>query len=1377
MNGGAKRLALFALSLTLLAIIVCPLALQAPLALIPKDMQKEIANPTNIFVHPGILTGEVFRKPRAPQEFLDAMDKLYQVLKEHGVEPLSLTKGMSRVLIVATPTTNVKSIAKSVRGIISTINTGLYLITYAWIDEESISKLSRIPGIIAILPDERIDIQILAEAKTLAKAKESVTEASGVSKPGKEPEMFVATEIIEATKVWQEYGVFGEDVKIAIVDTGVDYAHPDLGLGVIARDENGVPLILDADTLGLVLTPITTVKNETTKTIQITEPVLIFDPTGYAYKLPVGFVFYYDFYTGNYIYIEYPIDTWYVGNITSATGYYKFGLGLQIYYIYYGIYGLAVFTVPILVTSSDGVTYDTAYADLSTTWYYISYALNATGYVVPMLPAPDFSFADEKPVRYGDEITMLDINGDGLVDFSVGTLAGYVYDSYGVIELYKSGVLEQLVDEYGGVGFIPIWQFWTYDAIGYTYPGLDIEGDYVVLQYDFVGHGTSCAATAAAPAAYSGLMGVAPATKIASAPALWLGNTIVAWLWFSGHDIEPWNITFGNYTWIYTGEHKVDIISNSWGISGWILAGWGNGYDPWSVSADYIIASTDTVLTIAVGNGGPGYGTIVVPGASTLAISVGASTSHFFRYFYGFLPGTYDEVVSWSNRGPTTLGTVKPDLVAIGSFAYTATHLFAGLGDGGRAIDLFGGTSQATPMTAGVAALVISAYKAKYGRSPPADLVKVILKSTADDIGYDPYSQGTGRVNAYKAVKYVLEGKHFIAYGIGIGARVIRLMLGDNYESVMAATLKYYKRLRMMRDTQIYLGTIPQGGSSYDWLVIRGRGTYKLEAKQFKVEEVVADVCNLIDFSKAYGAEYVVNCTNNTLYLYLPAGMPIVTFLPLNETALTDADMLEIESIIPYEYIDPYGRYGYYSPFIEPWLRLHYWVDANNDSFINYRAGETMLMQYDVRLGTAHHVQIGKPSEKFALAREIASYYTGIDPETVYHAPILEFRIFTNVYEENITLPVKLVIRKLKLTDFGPLPKVIVYPERITARYGITIARVRADVLPETPPGCYQGYIIITREEDGAQVFVPVSLQVALSIQPPRISAELTGEESYELMPPLALRGAFDWTWRYESSDWRFIPIYITDPYAVGMVVTVTWPDTASNIDIGVIGPASGVIYDTETGEILYKFRVSGILLGGKLSAYLYRSGWIGYYDIPAPGIAKIFVPIFGKGLYTLIVRNPIFGGHYIAEPFNVKIDIVKMYRPSMIRLRSTDSRRYVSVLLTPASELDGAKLYVHELVVGYTKVHYCSDIGLNISIYDGLLSFRTIGPYYGDVERIRIVTVNTPPDLYTATIMLNTTDVDLPILAYGVIKYGERSDSVYITETPLMTLTIRVTR
>ena len=38
--------------------------------------------------------------------------------------------------------------------------------------------------------------------------------------------------MIKADKVWQEYGVYGEGVKIGIIDSGIDYTHPALGGGV-----------------------------------------------------------------------------------------------------------------------------------------------------------------------------------------------------------------------------------------------------------------------------------------------------------------------------------------------------------------------------------------------------------------------------------------------------------------------------------------------------------------------------------------------------------------------------------------------------------------------------------------------------------------------------------------------------------------------------------------------------------------------------------------------------------------------------------------------------------------------------------------------------------------------------------------------------------------------------------------------------------------------------------------------------------------------------------------------------------------------------------------------------------------------------------------
>ena len=68
-------------------------------------------------------------------------------------------------------------------------------------------------------------------------------------------------------------------------------------------------------------------------------------------------------------------------------------------------------------------------------------------------------------------------------------------------------------------------------------------------------------------------------------------------------------------------------------------------------------------------------------------------------------------------------------------------------------VQSFGGTSQSSPLTAGVAALVIQAYeKTHRGTAPTPALVKQLIVSNTDDIGAPADQQGSGRVDAYKAV-------------------------------------------------------------------------------------------------------------------------------------------------------------------------------------------------------------------------------------------------------------------------------------------------------------------------------------------------------------------------------------------------------------------------------------------------------------------------------------------------------------------------------------------------------------------------------------------------------------------------------------------------
>ncbi|NVM55864.1 MAG: S8 family serine peptidase, partial [Candidatus Helarchaeota archaeon] len=121
-------------------------------------------------------------------------------------------------------------------------------------------------------------------------------------------------------------------------------------------------------------------------------------------------------------------------------------------------------------------------------------------------------------------------------------------------------------------------------------------------------------------------------------------------------------------------------------------------------------------------------------GCSKKVITIGASDK--------------DDQIAWfSSRGPTKDGRVKPDVLLPGVNIIAARAKDTSLGN---VVDEYhtsaSGTSMATPHCAGVAALLLSGNPSL----TPAQ-VKRRLMETAIDLQFDPNTQGSGRVDAYKA--------------------------------------------------------------------------------------------------------------------------------------------------------------------------------------------------------------------------------------------------------------------------------------------------------------------------------------------------------------------------------------------------------------------------------------------------------------------------------------------------------------------------------------------------------------------------------------------------------------------------------------------------
>lgn len=133
-------------------------------------------------------------------------------------------------------------------------------------------------------------------------------------------------------------------------------------------------------------------------------------------------------------------------------------------------------------------------------------------------------------------------------------------------------------------------------------------------------------------------------------------------------------------------------------------------------------------VVVAAGNSGPELQTILSPGNSPLAITVGAVDSRKSKS-----RNTYT-VAPFSSRGPTKEGIVKPDIVAPGVDIRSLSNE-----EGYKKLS---GTSMATPVVSGSLALLLN----KNSNLRPHELKSEIMK-TATNLNESPDNQGAGIIN------------------------------------------------------------------------------------------------------------------------------------------------------------------------------------------------------------------------------------------------------------------------------------------------------------------------------------------------------------------------------------------------------------------------------------------------------------------------------------------------------------------------------------------------------------------------------------------------------------------------------------------------------
>ncbi|ADI25258.1 S8 family peptidase [Geobacillus sp. C56-T3] len=283
------------------------------------------------------------------------------------------------------------------------------------------------------------------------------------------------------------------------------------------------------------------------------------------------------------------------------------------------------------------------------------------------------------------------------------------------------------------------------------YPHPDLEGriaafvDFVngrTTPYDDNGHGTHCAGDAAGNGRMSDGLYAGPAYEANLIGVKVLDRSGSGTLETVMRGIE-WCID-------YNERHpskRIDIISLSLG---------GEPQPFPTENDDPLVQAAERaweqgiVVCAAAGNEGPSYGTIASPGISDRIITIGALDDHDTAAMRAD-----DDVASFSSRGPTEYGVTKPDLVVPGVniISLRAPRSFLDkMNKQSRVGDHYismSGTSMATPICAGIVALML---QAKPNATP--DEIKRALKDGADLWkGRDPNVYGAGYVNAKRAVE------------------------------------------------------------------------------------------------------------------------------------------------------------------------------------------------------------------------------------------------------------------------------------------------------------------------------------------------------------------------------------------------------------------------------------------------------------------------------------------------------------------------------------------------------------------------------------------------------------------------------------------------